>query len=149
RHVAIEGVIAGERDDSVSAGEILQLMPGGAHGDADGLGLGGAGHHAAVVVGQDHHRLADQARLEELLAGRVEVVAVDQGEAGHRRWMAQRTTPQTLTSPRISRSRSLNRRMTNSPSATATTRCPSSGVIERSTTSRSPSRTPDSSMLMP
>ena len=42
-----------------------------------------AGHDAAVVVRQDHHRPALEAGIEDPFAGDVEVVGIDQGKSVH------------------------------------------------------------------
>ena len=76
---------------------LARQMPGHAHLDAERLRLVRARNHAAVVVGENHHRLAEQLRLKQTLARGIEVVAVDQGEgAAHEKSrIERRTTPQT------------------------------------------------------
>jgi hypothetical protein len=63
------------------------------------FGLGAAGNHAPVVVGQDNDPLAAKGGLEQALAGGIEVIAVDQREwDGHERYsmrMECLTTPHT------------------------------------------------------
>ena len=39
--------------------------------------------NAAVVIGERHYGLPQSGRVEDPLAGAVEVIAVDEGEAGH------------------------------------------------------------------
>ena len=51
---------------------------GGAHGEAQGPGLGAAGDDAAVVVGEHHQGPAPQGGIEGRFAGGIEVVAIDQ-----------------------------------------------------------------------
>ena len=78
--IAIQGVVARSDDHALLKKFHLLEVPGVAHDDAEGLGLVRARDHAPVVVRQHHHRLADQRRLKQPLAGRVEVVAVHQGD---------------------------------------------------------------------
>ena len=54
------------------------LEIGGAHGEAQGPGLGAAGDDAAVVVGEHHQGPAPQGGIQGRLAGGIEVVAIDQ-----------------------------------------------------------------------
>ena len=101
--VGIEGVVGTERDDAMPPGFILDLEPGDTHGNAERLDLGAAGDDTAVVVGEDDDRTVSQAWVEQLLAARVEVVAIDQGKDRHRDQAAKRlnlptTTPQTSSS---------------------------------------------------
>src|SRR5262249_48058656 len=79
-HVAVEGVIGREYGDAVLGGQGADLEIRIAHPEAEGLGFVGAGDHAAVVVGQDDHRPVVDGGVEDPLAGRVENVAIDQGE---------------------------------------------------------------------
>ena len=44
------------------------------------LSFFGAGDYAAVVVRQHHYRLPFQRRIEDSLAGSVEIIAIDEGE---------------------------------------------------------------------
>ena len=61
----------------------LRLEQRDAHGDAERLGLLGAGDDAAIVVGQHDDGLAGERRLEHPLARGIEVVAIDQADRGH------------------------------------------------------------------
>ena len=73
-------------------------MPRCSHFYPERLSLVGAGNDAAVVVGQHDDSPAPQLRLEYPLAGRIEVVAVDQrnrGRHGYSMRIACLTTPQT------------------------------------------------------
>ena len=54
-----------------------------AHGDAERLGLLGAGDDAAIVVGQHDDGAAGERWLEYPLARGIEVVAIDQADRGH------------------------------------------------------------------
>lgn len=81
-HVRIEGVVGGQGHDAVLAGQVLHHEPGRGHLDAQRLGLVGARHGAAVIVGQHHHRPREQLGIEDPLAGHVEIIDVDQSETG-------------------------------------------------------------------
>ena len=84
-------------------GFILDLEPGDTHGDAERFNFGAAGNDAAIVVREDDDRTVSQARVEQLLAARVKVVAINQSKNRHRDQAAKRlnlptTTPQTTSS---------------------------------------------------
>ena len=76
-HVAVELEVGREGDEAGLLFQVADLEEGRAHLDAQGLGFVAAGNRAAVVVGQDHDRAAVQAWLEDALATRIEVVAVE------------------------------------------------------------------------
>jgi len=80
-------------------GQVFQLEPRRAHFDAQRLDLGTAGDHAAVIIGENDNRHAFEPGIEYPLAGDVEIVSIDQGEA-HRfiRWMTLVTTPHMVSS---------------------------------------------------
>ena len=84
RQVAVQGVVAGEDGDAPPTHQVADLVERRAHGHADRLGLVALGHHAAVVVGKDHHGLSAQVGAEQALAVGVEAVAVHQGDHGAR-----------------------------------------------------------------
>jgi len=81
-HDTVEGEVGREHLDVVLEYQVLLLEEGLGHPDAHGLGLGRTGDDAAVVVGEDHHRPVPEPRVEHLLAGGIEAVAVHQGEDG-------------------------------------------------------------------
>ena len=87
----------------MAPGVIPDLEPRDTHGDAERLDLGAACDDAAIVVGEDDDRTVLQTWVEQLLAARVEVVAINQGKDRHRDQAAKRlnlptTTPQTSSS---------------------------------------------------
>jgi hypothetical protein len=83
-HIAIERVIAGSHDHALAAELLLIEMPGRAHGNAERFCLVAARDHAAVVVRENHDRLAPEIRLKETLARCVEIIAIHQCErSGH------------------------------------------------------------------
>ena len=81
-HVAVQGEVGRQGDQSGVTLQFAQLEVRRAHLDAQGLGFVTAGNGTAVVVGQDDHRSALQPGLEDAFAGDVKVVAVDEGEHG-------------------------------------------------------------------
>ena len=83
RQIAIERVVRGQHRDIVAFDEALRLEQRDAHGDAERLGLLGAGDDAAIVVGQHDDGAAGERRLEHPLARGIEVVAIDQADRGH------------------------------------------------------------------
>lgn len=78
--IAVQGVVGGKNLHPLGLEQLLALEIRGAHGNAQGLGLVGAGNDAAVIVGQHHHRFADELRIKEPLTGGIEIIAVNQGE---------------------------------------------------------------------
>ena len=78
-HVGIQGVVGTAHHHVLAFQLLTSLEIGSPHRNAEGPGFRAAGHDAAVVVGQHHDGFANQAGVEALLAGGVEVVAVDQG----------------------------------------------------------------------
>ena len=78
-HVGVQGVVGTAHHHVLAFQLLTSLEIGGPHCNAEGPGFSAAGHDAAVVVGQHHDGFADQAGVEALFAGGVEVVAVDQG----------------------------------------------------------------------
>ena len=99
-HVAVERVIAGKDGDAVPLDQVADLEIRIAHLEAEGLGLVAAGDDAAVVVGEHDHRPVDDRRVEDPLARRIEIIAIDQGEHGAGQYC--RTLP--VTRPQISKS---------------------------------------------
>ena len=77
-HVGVEGVVGAAHHHAVLFQLAAHLEIGGAHGEAQGPGLGAAGDDAAVVVGEHHQGPAPQGGIEGRLAGGIEVVAIDQ-----------------------------------------------------------------------
>ena len=81
-HVTIQRIVAAEHLD----GMLLEVPPPlegrRTHGDTERLGFRAAGDHAPIVVGEHHHRLAPQPRLEHRFTTRVEGVAIAEGEHG-------------------------------------------------------------------
>ena len=71
-------------------GKVLDLEPGSAHGDAQGLGFVASGYRASVVVAQhdDWHTL--QPGLEHALTTHVEVVPIYQ--CVHSEYLTLRTS---------------------------------------------------------
>ena len=57
---------------------MLYLEEWSAHGDAQGLALVAARHHAAVIIRQHHDSLPLQIRTEDPFAGHKEIIAIDQ-----------------------------------------------------------------------
>lgn len=80
--VAVERVVGRKDRHAMLAQQALDLEKRLQVRDAQRLGLPGAGYDKAVVVGQDHHGLPPQVGTEDLLAARVEAVAVNEGEHG-------------------------------------------------------------------
>ena len=76
-HVAVEGVVAAENLHLVLLDEGAGLEQGLAHFESNGLGFGGAGDDAPVVVAQDNDGHSVEGGLEGPLAADVEVVAID------------------------------------------------------------------------
>ena len=76
--IAIEGIVGTEGRHFAAPGQFAHLEPGRRHGDAQALGLGRTGDHAAVIVGQHHHRAPGEIGAENPLATAIEGVAVDQ-----------------------------------------------------------------------
>ena len=76
-HVAVEGVVAAEYLHLVLFDEGASLEQGLAHFESNGLGFGGAGDDAPVVVAEDDNGHAVEGGLEGPLATDVEVVAID------------------------------------------------------------------------
>lgn len=60
--------------------KVLDLEPGSAHGDAQGLGFVASGHRATVVVAQNDYRHALQTWLEHALTLHVKIISIDQGK---------------------------------------------------------------------
>lgn len=83
--VAVQGVVGREDPRAVPPEQLADVADRRPHRDAQRLDLLGAGHHAAVVVGQHRDRSPLQRRGEGPLAGHVKVVGVDQGEDGRPR----------------------------------------------------------------
>ena len=61
----------------------MLLMERSTHRNSQRLCLFAAGYDASVVVGQNHNRNADQRRIKDPLARAEEIVAINEGEAGH------------------------------------------------------------------
>ena len=78
--VCVQSVVATECKHAVLGHQSFALKPRLAHAHTQSLGLVGARHHAAVVVGQHHHGHVAQVGAEQALATDVEVVAIDQGQ---------------------------------------------------------------------
>ena len=78
--VAVEGVVGTAHLHAPALELGAAQVPGVAHLDPERLGLVAARDHAAVVIGQHHHRHAAQLGLKQPLARGVEVVAVDEGD---------------------------------------------------------------------
>ena len=85
RHVAVERVVGTHHHHAVLFKGRLVLVRRGAHRHAESLHLLAARDHAAVVVAQNRQRTTDQAWIKNALAGRVEIIAVDQREPGFHR----------------------------------------------------------------
>ena len=79
-HIAIEGVVGAAHHHLLIAQAIRHLEIGRAHGNAQLPGLTAAGHDAAIVIGEHHHRLALQRWIKQLLARGIEVVAINQSQ---------------------------------------------------------------------
>ena len=77
-HVAVERVVGAAHHHAVLGQLRRNLEIGLAHADAQLPRFAAARHHATVVVGEHHHRPADQGWIKGLLTGGVEVVGVDQ-----------------------------------------------------------------------
>ena len=80
-HVSVQDKICAESRHGFSEKLLLDLDHRLAHLDAHSLGIVRLGYRTAVIVGQDDHQPAFQARLEHALARNIEVVAVHKG--GH------------------------------------------------------------------
>ena len=78
-HVGIEGVVRTAHHNVVLLQFPARLEVRRPHADAQGTRFGTARHDAAVVVGQHHHGVADQSRVQALFAGGIEIVSIDQG----------------------------------------------------------------------
>ena len=77
-HVGVEGVIGTAYHHVL----LFQLLPRfeirRSHRNTEGSGLSTASHNAAIVIRKHHHWASDQGWIEALLAGCIEVVAVNQ-----------------------------------------------------------------------
>ena len=99
--VAVELVVRGAEDDAGAGGRFAEAEVGLAHRDAEGLAFGRAGDDAAVVVAEDGDGAPLERKVEDALAGDVEVVGVDErdhGVSATRRRTTAVTTPKTRSS---------------------------------------------------
>ena len=76
-HGCIELHIGGEEGDMMGIDNGADLEDGIATTEAQGLGLGGEGHNAAIVAGKDADGLVAEAGMEDLLDRAEEAIAID------------------------------------------------------------------------
>ena len=77
RQIAVKRVI-GRTDNEISAFDLVpDLEERGTHLDTHRLALIASGHHASVIVGQNHNGLSFQFRLESPFARNEKIVAID------------------------------------------------------------------------
>ena len=77
--LAIDAEVGREHLDAMRFADALHLEVRRAHRDPEPFGLAGTGHDAPIVVRQHHDGHPDQRRVQDALAGGVEVIAVGEG----------------------------------------------------------------------
>lgn len=78
--IAIELVVRGKDLDLPLLDQFADHMGGGTHLDAEGLGLFGARDRAPIVIAEDDDRPPLELRIEDPLAGGIEIIAINERE---------------------------------------------------------------------
>ena len=78
RHIPVKREVRGKNMDTVRHNQFLPLKKWLCHFDPQGFGLLTASDGTTIVIRQNHNRLAAQSWIKDPLAGRVEIITIDQ-----------------------------------------------------------------------
>src|SRR5215467_10757625 len=78
-YVSVQRIIGRKDLDAVLCDQVTYLEERRPHFNIEFFYLVASCHHAAIIVGEDDHRLVAKGNREQALARHVEIVTIDQG----------------------------------------------------------------------